>query len=45
MLFLMLASVTTRAVDEEEEKWRTISLSSWNHVLSFSFLLAKLKEK
>ena len=43
--FLMLASVTTRAIDGEEERWRTISLSFWKRILSFSFLLAKLKEK
>ena len=45
MSFLILASVTTKAVDREEEIWRTISLSSWIWVLSFSFLLVKLKEK
>ena len=43
--FLMLASVTAKAVDEEEEIRRTILLSSWAHILSFSFLLTKLKEK
>ena len=43
--FLMLASVITRAVDGEEEIQRTISLSSWTQILSFSFLLTKLKEK
>ena len=45
--FLMLASVTTRAVWGEEETQRTISSSSWVRVLSFvfSFLLTKLKEK
>jgi len=45
ILFLILASVTTRAIDGEEERWRTILSSSWKHILSFSFLLAKLKEK
>ena len=44
MLFLMLASVTTRAVFGEEF-WRTKSLSSWAQKLSFLFLLTKLKEK
>ena len=46
-LFLMLASVTMRAVWGEEETQRTISLSSWMRVLFFvfSFLLTKLKEK
>ena len=29
MSFLMLVFVTTRAIDREEEKWRTISSSSW----------------
>ena len=45
MSFLMLVFVTTRAIDREEEKWRTISSSSWKCIWSFSFLLAKLKEK
>ena len=45
MSFLMLASVTTRAIDGEEKKQRTILSSSWKCILSFSFLLAKLKEK
>jgi len=43
--FLMLASVTIRAVFGEEEIQRTKSSSScmWVLSLSFSFLLAKLK--
>ena len=45
ILFLMLASVMTRAVDGEEEIQRTISSSSCTRILSFSFLLTKLKEK
>ena len=45
MSFLMLASITTMAIDGEEEDWRTISLSFWKQILSFSFLLANLKEK
>ena len=47
MSFLMLASVTTRAVWGEEEACRTISSSSWIQILSFvfSFLLTRLKEK
>ena len=44
MLFLILASVTMR-VDEEREFWRTKSSSSWARMLSFPFLLTKLKEK
>ena len=44
MLFLILASVTMR-VDEEREFWRTKSSSSWAWMLSFPFLLTKLKEK
>ena len=43
--FLMLVSVMTRAVDGEEEIQRTISSSSCTQILSFSFLLTKLKEK
>ena len=45
--FLMLASVTIRAEFGEEEIYRTMSSSScvWVLSLSFSFLLAKLKEK
>jgi len=43
--FLMLASVTIRAVFGEEEIQRTILLSSCARILSFSFLLVKLKEK
>ena len=43
--FLMLALVTTKAVDEEEEIWRTISSSFWAHIWFFSFVLTKLKEK
>ena len=45
ILFLILASVMTRAVDGEEEIQRTISSSSCTRILSFSFLLTKLKEK
>ena len=45
MSFLKPASVTTRAIDGEEEKQRTILSSFWKCILSFSFLLAKLKEK
>ena len=47
MSFLMLASVTTRAVWGEEEACRTILSSSWTQILSFifSFLLTRLKEK
>ena len=43
--FLMLASITMKAVDGEEEIRRTISSSSCTQILSFSFLLTKLKEK
>jgi len=45
--FLMLASVTIRALFGEEEIQRTISSSSCTRILSlsFSFLFAKLKEK
>jgi len=43
--FLILASVTIRAVFGEEEIQRTISLSSCTWILFFSFLLTKLKEK
>ena len=45
--FLILASVTTRAVWGKEETWRIISSSSWVQILSFIFffLLTKLKEK
>ena len=45
MSFLMLASITMKTVDGEEEIQRTILSSSWMWVLSFSFLLTKLKEK
>ena len=47
ILFLMLASVTIKAVFGEEEIQRAISSSScaWILSLSFSFLSAKLKEK
>ena len=43
----MLASIITRADWGEEELLRTISSSSWEWVLyfSFSFLLTKLKQK
>ena len=44
MLSLILVSVTTRA-DEGREFWRTKLSSSWVQLLSFSFLLTKLKEK
>ena len=43
--FLMLASVTTKAMVGEEEIRRTISSSFWTRKLSFSFLLTRLKEK
>ena len=43
--FLILASVTIKAMDREKEIRRTISSSSWMRILSFSFLLTKLKEK
>jgi len=45
--FLMLASIMIRAVFGEEEIRRAILSSSyaWILSLSFSFLLAKLKEK
>ena len=45
MLFLILASVMTKAVVGEEEIWRTILSSFWTRKLSFSFLLTRLKEK
>ena len=45
ILFLILASVTMKAMDREKEIRRTISSSSWMQILSFSFLLTKLKEK
>ena len=44
MLSLILALVTTRA-DEGREFWRAKLSSSWAQMLSFSFLLTKLKEK
>jgi len=45
--FLILVSVTIRAVFGEEEMQRAISSSSCAQILSLSFssLLAKLKEK
>ena len=43
--FLILASITMRAEGGEEEIQRTISSSSCTQILSFSFLLTKLKEK
>ena len=47
ILFLMLASVMTRAVWGDEELWRTMVSSSWAQILFFSlsFLVAKLKER
>ena len=44
MLFLMLASITTMAVDSEEDNYKTILSSYWKRNLSFFPLLAKLKE-
>ena len=45
--FLMLASVTIRAVFRKEEIQRVMLSSSCTQILSlsFSFLLVKLKEK
>ena len=43
MLFLILVSVITMAIDGEEDDCKTILSSCWKHSLSF-FLLAKLKE-
>jgi len=47
ILFLILASIMIRAVFGEEEIQRAILSSSCAQIvsLSFSFLLAKLKEK
>ena len=45
MSFLMLASITTMAVEGEKDDSRTILLSCWKQILSFLFLIAKLKEK
>ena len=46
MSFLILASVTTMAVDREENDFKTRSSSCWKQIVSFfSFLLNKLKEK
>jgi len=45
MSFLMLASVTTMAMDMEEDDSKTILLSCWRWILSFFSLLDKLKEK
>ena len=45
MSFLMLVSVTTKAVVGGEEIRRTISSSSWTQKLSFCVLLTRLKEK
>ena len=45
MLFLMLASITTMAVDKEEDNSKTILSSCWRWILSFFSLLDKLKEK
>ena len=45
MLFLMLASITTMAVDKDKDDSITI-LSSWSsQILLFFSLLFKLKEK
>ena len=46
MSFLMLVSITTMAVDREEDNSKTKLLSCWKQIVSFfSFLLNKLKEK
>jgi len=45
ILFLMLVSITTMAVEEKENDSRTILSSCWKWILSFLFLVAKLKEK
>ena len=45
MLFLMLVSITTMAVEGEENDSRTILSSCWKWISSFLFLVAKLKEK
>jgi len=45
ILFLMLASVTTMAVDGERDDSITILSSCWKQILSFFSLLHKLKEK
>ena len=45
ILFLMLASITIMAVEEEENDSRTILSSCWKWISSFLFLVAKLKEK
>ena len=44
MSFLILASITTIAVYNEEDDCKTILLSCWKCNLSFFPLLAKLKE-
>ena len=43
--FLILASITMMAEEGEENNSRTILSSCWKHILSFLFLVAKLKEK
>ena len=43
MLFLMLTSMTTMAVDREEDNSKTRSSSCWKQIVSF--FLDKLKEK
>ena len=45
MSFLMLASITIIAMEGEKDDSRTILSSCWKRILSFLFLIAKLKEK
>jgi len=44
MLFLILASDMTMAVDMEEDDSRITLFSCWQWILLFSFLIDKLKE-
>ena len=44
MSFLMLASNTMMAVELDEDASRTILSSCWQQILSFLFLIDKLKE-
>jgi len=44
ILFLMLASVMTMAVDEERDDSITMLSSCWRQILSFFSLSHKLKE-
>ena len=44
ILFLILASITTIAVDDKEDDCKTILSSCWKYNLSFFSLLTKLKE-